>query len=289
MSVVAIGKNSFLGQAAAKHPDTADWRFISHKEALNPESYKGASCVVNFALHADVKRGILTQETDLDSAVARLIKNTDINYVMLSSRTVYGAAMNEDAITETSALHPVTGYGIAKKQIEENILQILGPDRVTILRLSTIFGFEPDEKRQSFFSMALCKLMSEGIIEYKMSPNVRRDFLSADRCADALIKICNHVRPGIYNVGSGIGLETGDIAAWLIEGYGEGRLVVTNPEPSDAFWLEMTKTRNAFNIPVITRDDLKNDCILIGQALRKFVNEREEGSYGQASSNNSNR
>lgn len=273
MTVVAIGKNSFLGQATASHLDAKSWRFISHAEARNPKSYEGATCVVNFALHGDVKKGILTPETDLDSAIATLIKNTNIHYVVISSRTVYGPSIHNGPIFETDPLAPVSGYGKAKKQIEENVTNILGADRVTLLRLTTIFGFETDERRQSFFSMALCKLLSEGRIEYNMNPQVRRDFLSVDRCADALVKICNAPKSGAFNIGSGIDLETADVAAWLFESYGAGELVVVNQEYKDAFWFDMTKTRETFGTKIITREDLKQDCLALGTALRALANQ----------------
>jgi dTDP-4-dehydrorhamnose reductase len=274
MTVVAIGKNSFLGRAAAAHPDAKSWRFLSHKDALDIDSYKGATCVVNFALHSDIKKGILNPETDFDSAVASLLKDTNIHYVVISSRTVYGPSLHGGLLIETDPLSPITGYGKAKKNIEENVKKILGDGRVTVLRLASIFGFEVDENRQSFFSMALCKLLAEGRIEYQMSPEVKRDFLSVVRCADALVKICNAVQPGIYNVGSGIGLQTGDVAEWLFEGYEAGELVVANHDVSDVFWLDMTKTKATFNIATVTRDDLRNDCLALGVALRELANQR---------------
>ncbi len=270
MSVVAIGKNSFLGKTVAQHPDATNWKFLSHKDALNIDSYKDATCVVNFALHGDVKKGILNKETDFDSAVATLLKGTNIHYVVISSRTVYGPSSNNHALKETDTLSPASGYGKAKKQIEQNVLNILGEGRVTILRLASIFGFELDETRQSFFSMALCKLLAEDRIDYLMNPKVRRDFLSVTRCADALVKICNDIRPGIYNVGSGVGIETGDVAQWLFDGYGSGTLNILNQEFSDEFWLDMTKTRETFGIAPITRNDLQEDCTSLGKALRDY-------------------
>lgn len=276
MTVVAIGKNSFLGETAAQHPQAASWRFLSHKEALDPKFFEGASCVVNFALNSKIKKGILTPETDFDSQVAKLIKGKNIHYAMISSRTVYGPSKHDGVLRETDTPAPVTGYGKAKLQIENSLKEILGEENLTILRLSSIFGFEIDERRQSFFSMALCKLLENGTIEYNMDPRVRRDFLSVHRCADALVTICNQIKPGTYNVGCGFGQQTQDVADWLIEGFGSGKLVITDSGFNDQFWLDMEKTRKTFNIKPVTKDDLKEDCVSLGKALRVFASEGKQ-------------
>lgn len=216
-----------------------------------------------------MRTGGYSASADFDSRLAHVLKEGDCRYIMLSSRMVYGPSVHDDSsLHEVDILHPDTPYGHAKMAVEKSLLDILGPERLTVLRISNVFGFEPE--RRSFFGMAQTRLMNEGKIVYDMSPLARRDFISVRNFACALIKIASAPHPGTYNLGSGFGLETGRIAEWLIEGYGAGELVVNKFSYSDQFWLDMGLTRKAFEIPVLSPEDLHADCLECGRMLKSW-------------------
>jgi nucleoside-diphosphate-sugar epimerase len=272
MTVVAVGSTSFMARAVREHPAAAGWRFLRHGEALERENWiDGASCVVNFALDPRVREGIVTDENNLDAKLARRItaRRPELPYIMLSSRMVYG---HPGLLRETQACAPVTAYGEGKLAIERSVADILAPERLTVLRIANVFGFEPD--RKSFFGMALTRLRDEGRIVYDMSPLVRRDFLSVERLAAALITICTAPAPGVFNLGSGVGLPVGAIAEDLIAGYGSGRLEVIAFARGDHFTMDMTKTTAQWGFAPMTEDQIRDEIVSCGRRLKDSVGER---------------
>lgn len=266
MSVVVIGQSSFMAQEVKKK--SPEWTFLSHGEALSQTDWtKKAACIVNFAFDPRMRTGGYIAEADIDSKLARMIEGTQAHYIMLSSRMVYGAPISGFELHENDPANPVNPYGQSKLRIENALQDILG-NRLTILRLSNIFGFEPG--RRSFFGMALTRLAREKKIVYDMSPKVRRDFLSVWKFADTLKAIAAAPRPGLYNLGSGIGLETAKIAEWLIAGYGEGSLVIERDAENDQFWLDMNKTNQAYSLAPLTIADLQRDCMACGERLKSW-------------------
>ncbi|MCB9979316.1 MAG: NAD-dependent epimerase/dehydratase family protein [Rhodospirillales bacterium] len=266
MSVVAIGSTSFMAGAVQRCPAASGWRFLRHAEALADLDWiDGASCVVNFALDPQVRAGVVTDATNIDARIAREIfaRRSDLSYVMLSSRMVYG---RPGLLREDDPCSPVNPYGKGKLSVEESLRAALPPENLTILRIANVFGFEPG--RKSFFGMALTRLRDEGKIVYDMSPLVRRDFLFVDRFATILSAICAAPRPGVFNLGSGVGLETGLIAQDLIAGYGRGILEVTAFGQGDDFTLDMTKTNATWGLTPMDRDAVRADILACGRRLR---------------------
>ncbi len=266
MTTVVIGQSSFMaGVVREKAPE--DWLFLSHKDALSRTDWaEKAQCVINFSFDPTLRTEGYIQSADIDSRLAKMIKG---HYIMLSSRMVYGSSADEGrGMREDDPLNPVNPYGCAKLAIEKSLRDILGPERLTVLRMSNVFGFEPD--RRSFLGMAQTRLSTEKKIVYDMSPLVRRDFIAVWRFADSLIKIAAVPQPGIYNLGAGFGVETGLIAEWLIEGYGAGELVINKFSHADQFWLDMEKTNRTFKIESFVPEDLREDCLGCGRMLKSW-------------------
>lgn len=259
MTLIAVGKSSFLARAvAAKKPP--GWVFLSHEEALSDTTWtRGADCVVNFAFSPRLRSGNYEASEDIDS---QLLALTPAKYIMLSTRMVYGPAGGK--LDETNAPQPNTAYGTNKLLVEQ-ALQAKAADRVTILRLSNIFGHEYG--RSSFFGHALTTLKDKGEIVFDMNPAQQRDFLSVWRFADMLLAVAQNPVAGVFNVGSGIGTACGDIATWLIEGFGAGRLAVNDSGKRDEFHLDTAKLRNTYALPVVTAEDIRQDCIAVGKNL----------------------
>lgn len=268
MTIVVVGKSSFLAQSVKAHPLCTDWVFLSHKEALSdPQWLDEAECVINFSFPSAFKTQGYDAENDIDTLLAGMIrKHPLIHYIMLSSRMVYSESEDNAGFKEGQPERPVSLYGQAKLSIEKSLLSILGEKCLTILRLSNIFGHESG--RHTFFGTALTTLLNEKKIFLDIAPDNERDFLAVWRFAEALIKIAGNPVPGLYNLGTGFGTGCGLIAQWLIEGYGEGELIITNTSKKGHFWLDMTKTRAAFGLEEITADLLQKDCIECAQNLR---------------------
>ena len=265
MTVVAVGKSSFLARAVRERNDP-EWIFLSHEEALRGQAWlDGARCVVNFAFPPQFKKAGYDADLDIDSRLARLIAGRPVHYVMLSSRLVYGRAPDNFGLTEDAPSAPEGPYAAAKMKIEESLRSLI-PGNLTILRIANIFGFEYG--RETFFGRAMTDLSGKKTITLDIDPSVRRDFLAAWRFADALATIARKPVAGVFNLGSGFGTECGKAAQWLIEGYGQGRVAVSATAANDQFWLDMARTRAAYGLPAATPETLERDCVSCGRWLK---------------------
>jgi dTDP-4-dehydrorhamnose reductase/UDP-glucose 4-epimerase len=99
-----------------------------------------------------------------------------------------------------------------------------------------------------------------------MSPFVERDFLPVGVFARVLADIAEAPPGGILNVGSGIGLPTGRLALWILEGFGRGELVVESTEENDPFVLDITRLKALYG-PPCSLADLRDACLAIGSRL----------------------
>ena len=266
MNITVVGSSSFLGQALLQ--ENPGWHGVHHADVLQDNSIATkADVIINCALSPALRKQEYSAVHDIDAKIAATALNNDARYIMLSTRAVYGPAQARP-LREDDKPHPATPYGRNKLRIEAG-LQAALDDRLTVLRLGNIFGFEPG--RETFFGRALTRLKETGVIEFDMSAETRRDFLSAPRFAQAITKIIAAPAPGIFNLGSGLATACGDIATWLLEGYCSGRLNVIDDTIRDEFALDMTRARTAFSLEETTGNDIRQDCIAIGQRLKNSV------------------
>jgi nucleoside-diphosphate-sugar epimerase len=203
--------------------------------------------------------------SDVDSSLAKIIRTRPVHYVMLSTRMVYGQRDENFGLTEDQAPQPSNFYGTSKLQVERSVQSILGPDRVTILRLSNIFGLE--RGRASFFGRMMETLASSEKIVFDMGAGTQRDFFPAHWLSQALLQIVARPVAGIFNIGAGFATKCGDIASWLIEGYGAGKLEITNPAIRDQFSLDVSKAQRTWNLKVFSHEALRDYVMACGKSL----------------------
>ncbi|MCW2308628.1 NAD-dependent epimerase/dehydratase family protein [Rhodobium gokarnense] len=264
--ILLVGAHSFIGRAISTI--APQWQAVSHRDVLaDPACLDGASVVVNAAYNKGLVHDGYHEDRDFDLTVARrLAERPDARMVMLSSRAAYGPARPGRPLCEDDPCAPVAPYGIAKLKAEEAARAVLG-DRLTVLRLSNIFGNELEDGRRSFLSLAQGALKADNRMVFDMSPCVERDFLPVEKCAEDIVRIANAPKPGIFNLGSGFGTPVGRIAQWLSEGFGGGELLVTDLRDFDNFWLDMSKSREAFDLEPVRSDDIRKACHKAGAAL----------------------
>jgi dTDP-4-dehydrorhamnose reductase/UDP-glucose 4-epimerase len=200
---------------------------------------------------------------DPDLRLAERVAGRDIDYMMLSSRKVYGPSARPLAETARTAAQDL--YGRQKLAVEQALQARLGP-RLTILRLANVFGYERGPARRTFMSQLLDRLAQEGRIRFDMSPFTPRDFLPVEACARVLARIVAAPPGGVLNVGSGIALPTGRVALWVLEGYGRGELVIERPQENDDFVLDVRRLRSLYG-PPCTYDELRESCLQLGRRL----------------------
>ncbi len=268
MSILAIGQSSFIAREVKKQDKSNAWSFLSHLDSVDNNQWPDdISAVVNFACPPEVRAG---EFSDFDRNLAQKAQERGVPYVMLSSRTVYGVAEEPMLFVENQEPQTLmTPYGAAKKRIEDDLRDRF--DHVTILRASNIFGFEYSQQqpRKTFFGQMLRNLKEQGEINFNMSPMTRRDFIPVEIFAQNLMVIAKAPKAGIYNLGSGLGASAGDIASWVMEGFGNGALLSSDQGIIDSFTLDMTKTRTDYGLEMLAVEDIKRFCVGVGRELQK--------------------
>jgi len=264
--LLLIGQNSFIARHLLDCLPKDRVVAKSHGDLTAPDLLDGVDIVLSCAKHPNSNRDDYDLDReDPDLALARRIDKRDIKMIMLSSRKVY--APSDQPLNEESPLGPSDAYGQNKQRAEQEVKKILS-DRLTILRLANIFGDERIEGRHSFLALTLNRLAEQEQIRYDMNPFVERDFLPVDVLASLLSRIVQEPPGGIMNIGSGIGLPTGHIALWIMEGYGGGQLLIDSYEQKDRFVMDISRLKERFGAPC-TLDDLRERCLDLGRDLRQ--------------------
>ncbi len=270
MKVAVVGPNSFIARALQAREETAAWHFVGWRQALEEDAWlQGVDCLINCAFDDALKREPYSTSRDIDLLLAeRLQRHPDTRYLMLSSRMAYGPAAADGRLVETQKCAPTNLYGAAKLQSEQAITALL-QERLTVLRLSNVCGYELEPGRRSFFAMASRSLVEDDRIVLDMSPFIERDFLPVEVLASWLPRIVERLQSGLYNLGAGQGTPTGRVAQWLIEGYGSGQLLATDLREHDGFWLDMQRTSEAFGIDGVAQEFFRQYCRALGASLRE--------------------
>lgn len=238
--IAVVGMRSFIGSSWSNaHPSNVT---LIPRSDISEQRFFDCDVITNCSINPDFKSGKYQETLDDDLAIARIAERSGKHFVMLSTRKVYGVKQDRTPIDENTSTNPGDFYGANKLESEFRVRSLLG-SQCTILRISNVFGYELG--RRSFFGLALGRLKTDGCIELDISPFVARDFIPVDCLVSRLSEIC-HTRPaGVFNLGSGIGIQLGRIAQWLIRGFGRGQLLVTSLEENDSFVLDVAKLQNA--------------------------------------------
>jgi UDP-glucose 4-epimerase len=268
-SILVVGRNSFLAERfRALSAVGGQCTFLTHQEAGAgaASDLSSADCIVNFAIDPAYRSGAYSEAHDFDLKLARTARSADARYLMLSTRAVYPRANAMGAKESDPAGGNETPYGRNKAETEHRLAEILG-DRLTVLRIANIIGNEFGSGRRTFMSLALERLKSRNEILLDISPEVRRDFLPDTGFVRVLDAVLLNPCGGILNVGSGQAVRVGEIADWLIEGYGSGRVTVSDHRLHDEFVLDVERLRATYGFD-FTRDDIRDHCLWIGRELR---------------------
>ena len=259
-TVTVIGRGSFLSRMLQHHKQAHHWRFIGHEEALAETAWMDKTDIlINCAFHPDLRSGPYSPIKDIDFLLAGYTQNRPIHYIMLSSRAVYGPAPDKTLILrEDSPAAPDTDYGRNKYMSEQTLAETIPAERLTILRMGNIFGAE--RGRHTFFGAMLDSLLTDGKLQFDIAPDAQRDFLYAGQWADYMTRIAAHPKAGLYNIGAGFGITTQDLARQIIAIYGQGEIEFTGQSHTGQFILDVTKAREAFQLPAYSRQMLFDDC-----------------------------
>lgn len=268
MRVVLVGKRSFIARAVAEAARSLalDCVALAHDTPL--DGLAATDSVINFALRPEYRSSAYAANSDIDLRTAQAAERAKAHFLMLSTRRVYGPDCRWGATEKMAAQGDETTYGQNKALSETAVLESLS-GKAGIFRLSNIFGYEYDAAlpRKSFLGLMLQSLKQENTIFFDMHPDTRRDFLPVELTANLLLDRALDRTEGTYNLGSGFAVNCGDLADWVCEGYGDGKLVCDPPIRRDEFFLKMDKWRSQFDLP-IDENTIHDYCVGLGRRLR---------------------
>jgi len=265
-NILLVGKGSFIAKNFVAHYGSAfSLHAISHLE-IDSVDLKDYRCVVNMAYKPSYFTTASTEETDYCLQVARRVASSSSHFVMMSSRKVYGTS-TPFPVPETAPLMASDLYGSNNIFTEARVFDLLG-DRCTILRPSNVFGWEPG--RHTFFGLAISKLLEQKRLVFPFSAFTPRDFLPVEHFCNILAAMIHASPAGIFNVGSGMALPVGQICLWIMEGYGQGEVVITKPHEFDRFRLDISKLEALLGPQPDLTQMIYESSVGIGRKMREL-------------------
>jgi nucleoside-diphosphate-sugar epimerase len=262
--VLIVGDNSFVGRNfynSIKLNDTVIANIIPYSQ-LHHIDLKRYDVVLNCAITYEYKTQKYNNKYDLDYLVGLKAQEAGCQYIMMSTRKVYGNSIELSVYDELSTLKPFDRYGENKVKTEMALDSLV--ENLTILRGSNIYGFE--QGRSSFVGYCMTQLKSLNIIDYDMDENIKRDFISIDTVSEVLKQVCLIKPKGIFNLSSHYGLPIGEVARFLILGYGSGKFTSNVTCDKEQFILDNRRLENVLMMK-ITPHDYWSDFYTIGKRL----------------------
>jgi nucleoside-diphosphate-sugar epimerase len=174
---------------------------------------------------------------------------------------VYAPALN---LIEDATISPQGDYGM-NKSITEKLVRECLPDRHTILRISNIIG--PNMRPHTFLGHASQTLAGRNEIILDIHENTLKEFIPIDQFSYALARAVESLPLGTFKIGSGVGTGVGDIASWVVEGLGRGKVVRAGSDRVGEFILNIERLTSAigsFSRPI----EIRPSCVEVGQSIR---------------------
>jgi dTDP-4-dehydrorhamnose reductase len=263
--ILIIGKRSIIAKTIKKKLQPIF--FISHISFNDFKKIKNKILEsFHLVINCSFKKNFHTLKNNPDVFIAKKIKNTSLNYVMLSSSKVYGTYFYKKKISENYKCNPLTKYGLIRFKTE-NILNKILSERLLILRISNVLMF--DTRRNNFSENFINKMLNT--LKYKSliivpKKKIFKDFITVEFLAESLYKLIKKNANGIFNISSSFGMSLKEIGSLLIKGFGGGKISYINAN-TDNFVLcnkKLFKTTKMF----INKKKLNKYIFNLGNELR---------------------
>ena len=132
--------------------------------------------------------------------VLRLALKHGSELIFTSSASVYGKP-SILPIPENHPLNPISPYGLSKLAGEKYI-QLLNPNKSTIIRLSSVYGIQ-EGKRHGPVNQIVYNAINNGTCYVTGDGNQTRDFTHVSDVVSAIELVMDKGLTGVYNVGTG--------------------------------------------------------------------------------------
>ncbi len=140
--------------------------------------------------------------------ILRLTLKYGSDLIFSSSAAVYGKP-SIIPIPETHPTNPISPYGLSKLTCEKYI-QMLYPQKSTIIRLSSVYGPQVG-KRHGPVNKIIYDVLRNGVCYITGDGNQTRDFTHVLDVVSAVELIIDKGLTGVYNIGTGVEHSINDV------------------------------------------------------------------------------
>ena len=231
--------------------------FIKLKQSKMKQNY---DVLIHLATELDnSSKKLTTTNVSLTKKLLKLCEKNKINkFIFASSHLVYGKT-NYLPIDEEHSKKPKMNYD-KSKFIAEKICKSFSKDsniQIIVLRISSVYGFGQNEKYviPRMFKNAL----SQKLIVHKYSNGFQlMDLIHVDDVSRGILKSCKSKKIGIYNLSSGNGITSFDLAK-IISKFVKGcKVSIENKkEETNHFIYDTTKIQQEINFTAKIKPDSK--------------------------------
>lgn len=204
--------------------------------------------------------------------VAEICKYHQINrFLFASTCSVYGKDENEDLLTETSSLNPISLYAKSKIESERALLDMRdGNFSPTILRKATVYGLSPRMRFDLVVNILTAKAYEEGTIpifggkQYRPNVHVRDAARAYIDCLEAPI---DAVSGEVFNVGSNEqNYRIEQVGEIISECFPDAEIDKQRQKTDErSYRVDFSKIRNVLDYKV--NHSLQDGCLEIKKAL----------------------
>ena len=228
MKIIVTGATGFIGTAlCGELRKVAEYSVLPVSRALHNNS---GSLTQDYL---DAPAGDLLIHLGEDSDRARVNSSSDDYYrkaqanfdyllglvyghvIYCSSAVVYGDSGTEP-YKEDAAVYEVDTYTKVKIDNEKKVLAIGG----TVVRLGNVVG--PGMAGNNVFSDIISQLSSNRVVVVRNGRPIR-DFVWLDDVVRAFILLAKKKIPGVFNVGTGVGVSISDLARSFLKAVGRNQ------------------------------------------------------------------
>jgi len=264
--ILIIGQKGFIGSNIFKFFKKKKLKVfsLSFESFINDykKNIKEFDIIVNCSSNKKFIENKYQIRNDNDLIIAKKIIHSKTKLVMLSTRKIYQAKFN---IGELDKKKPKCNYSKNKLISEISVQKILS-NRVLILRISNIIGFQNKNKRKlhKTFLDIFFEMVQRGFV-YK-NKKIYKDFISIKKFNEIVLELIKTNSFGAYNVSLGKKIYINQLVTWL-NFYNSKKINFLNPENSfnnDNFTLNNRKLMRKIKIKNNVKE-LKIECLRISK------------------------
>lgn len=219
--VIILGHSSYLAQGVPEYFSkkgllvrVLHWRDWSKYI----DELRQADAVINFAMSPEFSKREMSLDEVLDVNIAKVLKDTKVQYVFFSSRKVYGYDTECRVYDEDSALKGFDAYSCNKIKVE-NFLRDILPDSCAILRVSNIMGdLSLRTHSGTFMGWIRENYLKYGKLIVNQRVDVIKDFVTHEFVKKVLYKVIKERLVGVYNVSSNESIVLADLLSLCVGG-----------------------------------------------------------------------